>query len=150
ADIRALIVDPNDADVAYAGATGSESNPGGVYRTVDGGVTWTSYSIGLPSSSATALALDLSGAVPRLYAGTRHGVFSIDQVPDEDADGVPSSIENAAPSGGDGNGDGIPDTVQAHVASLVEAGDGAGRGGDSYVSIEVEPVTGNCARLENA
>lgn len=150
ADVRALIVDPNDPDIVYAGSTGSESNPGGVYRTVDGGQTWTSYSIGLPTSAATALALDLSGAVPRLYAGTRHGVYSIDQVPDEDADGVPSSIEGAAPSGGDGNGDGVPDTVQAHVASLLEAGDGVSRAGDSYVSIEVEPVAGTCQRLENA
>lgn len=149
-DIRALIVDPTDPDIAYAGSTGSETNPGGVYRTTDGGQTWTSYSIGLPPSAASALELDLSGAVPRLYAGTRHGVFSIDQVPDEDADGVPSTIESGAPSGGDGNGDGIPDTVQAQVASLLDAGDGAGRGGDRYITIEVEPLQGACARLENA
>ena len=51
--------------------------------------------------------------MPRLYAGTRNGVFSIDQVPDEDSDGVPSAIEAASPNGGDGNGDGIPDTLQA-------------------------------------
>lgn len=150
ADIRALIVDPNNPDIAYAGSTGSETNPGGVYRTLDGGVTWTSYSVGLPSSAATALALDLSGAIPRLYAGTRHGVFSIDQVPDEDLDGVPTAIESGAPNGGDGNGDGIPDTVQAGVASLVEMGDGVRSGGGSYVSIEVEPINGACAQLENA
>jgi photosystem II stability/assembly factor-like uncharacterized protein len=148
ADIRALIVDPTDPDVAYAGSTGSETNPGGVYRTLDGGTSWTSYSIGLPSSSASALELDLSGAVPRLYAGTRGGVYSIDQVPDEDLDGAPSAIEGAAPNGGDGNGDGIPDTVQTQVASLPGAG-GPARGGDSYVSIEVVPVTGSCPRLEN-
>lgn len=148
ADIRVLIVDPTNPDVAYAGSTGSETNPGGVYRTLDGGTSWTSYSIGLPSSAALALELDRSGAVPRLYAGTRGGVYSIDQVPDEDLDGAPSAVEGGAPNGGDGNADGIPDTVQARVASLPGAGDPV-RGGDSYVSVEVVPATGSCPRLEN-
>lgn len=148
ADIRVLLVDPNNADIAYAGSTGTEINPGGVYRTIDGGATWISYSIGLPSSAALALDLDTSGSVPRLYAGTRNGVFQIDQVPDEDGDGVPNSIEANAPNGGDGNGDGIPDTLQEHVASLLGAGD-PGRGGDAYVTVELIPLAGTCARLEN-
>lgn len=148
ADIRVLIVDPTDADTAYAGSTGSESNPGGVYRTTDGGANWTSYSIGLPSSAALALALDQSGVVPRLYAGTRDGVFEIDQVPDEDADGAPTALEAGAPNGGDGNGDGIPDTVQPGVASLTAMGDML-RGGADYISIELVPVEGACAQLEN-
>jgi photosystem II stability/assembly factor-like uncharacterized protein len=147
-DIRALIVDPDDADIAYAGATGTETNPGGVYRTIDGGVTWTSYSIGLPATASLALNLDKSGAVPRLYAGTQHGVFDIDQVPDEDSDGVPTTTEASAPSGGDGNGDGIPDTVQPRVASLPGVGEPL-RGGTDYVSIELVPVSGTCSRLEN-
>jgi len=52
------------------------------------------------------------------------------------------------PNGGDGNGDGIPDTVQPRVASL--PGAGAGRGGEAYVSVELEPLAGACARLENS
>jgi photosystem II stability/assembly factor-like uncharacterized protein len=148
ADIRALIVDPSDADVVYAGSTGSASNPGGVYRSIDGGASWTSYSVGLPSSAALALALDTSGTVPRLYAGTRNGVFSIDQVPDEDTDGVPTTTEAAAPNGGDGNGDGIPDTVQSRVASLRAAGIPS-RGGDGYIAVELVPLAGACTRLEN-
>ncbi|MCK9489501.1 MAG: hypothetical protein M0Q42_08930 [Xanthomonadales bacterium] len=148
ADIRALVVDPDNADIVYAGSTGSEINPGGVYRSVDGGLNWSSYSIGLPSSAASALYLDKSGAIARLYAGTRNGVYSIDQVPDEDSDGVANAIEAAAPNGGDGNGDGIPDTLQAHVASLLDGGDGT-RGGDSYLTLEVEPLLGSCDRLEN-
>ncbi len=148
ADIRALLVDPTDADVVYAAAAGTDGNPGGVYRSLDGGASWTSYSIGLPGSAALALALDRSGAVPRLYAGTRVGVFDIDQVPDEDLDGVPSALEAAAPNGGDGNGDGIPDTVQPRVASM--PGAGAGRGGDAYLSVTLEPLAGACARLENS
>ena len=148
ADIRVVLVDPSDADVVYAGSTGSETNPGGVYRSIDGGATWTSYSIGLPSSAALALDLDVSGSVPRLYAGTRNGVYEIDQVPDEDADGVPNTIEAGAPNGGDGNGDGIPDTVQEQVASLRGAGDAA-RGGDAYLTAELQAQSGACVRLEN-
>jgi photosystem II stability/assembly factor-like uncharacterized protein len=148
ADIRVLLVDPDDADIAYAGATGSDSNPGGVYRTIDGGATWTSYSVGLPSSAAIALELEKSGAVDRLYAGTRNGVFSIDQVPDEDTDGVPTTIESEAPAGGDGNGDGVPDTVQPHVASMPAAGEVV-RGGAGYVSVELVPLEGSCSQLQN-
>ncbi|OQW95282.1 MAG: hypothetical protein BWK79_02950, partial [Beggiatoa sp. IS2] len=37
----------------------------------------------------------------------------------EDDDGVPTDVENAAPNGGDGNNDGIPDSQQSDVASLV-------------------------------
>ncbi len=37
---------------------------------------------------------------------------------DPDADGVPDTVEGAAPNGGDGNGDGVPDNEQTNVASL--------------------------------
>jgi cyclophilin family peptidyl-prolyl cis-trans isomerase len=37
---------------------------------------------------------------------------------DSDSDCVPDSIEVAAPSGGDGNGDGIPDSSQGNVVSF--------------------------------
>jgi hypothetical protein len=37
---------------------------------------------------------------------------------DRDLDGVPDSEEDAAPNGGDMNGDGIPDSWQVHVAWL--------------------------------
>ena len=42
---------------------------------------------------------------------------------DNDGDGVPESVEELAPNGGDGNGDGIPDRDQANVASLPNATD---------------------------
>jgi hypothetical protein len=41
-----------------------------------------------------------------------------------DNDGVPNDIENAAPNGGDANGDGIPDSMQPNVGSLPGATDG--------------------------
>jgi hypothetical protein len=37
--------------------------------------------------------------------------------PPTDADGVPDSVEQGAPNGGDGNGDGSPDAAQSNVAS---------------------------------
>ncbi len=40
---------------------------------------------------------------------------------DTDGDGVNDAIEQAAPNGGDGNGDGIPDYTQSNVASLPAA-----------------------------
>lgn len=42
-------------------------------------------------------------------------------VVDIDADGIPSSIEEAAPNNGDGNRDGLPDAQQPNVASLRNA-----------------------------
>ncbi len=41
-----------------------------------------------------------------------------------DGDNVPDAVEDAAPNGGDGNNDGQPDSDQAHVVSLQNAGDG--------------------------
>lgn len=39
----------------------------------------------------------------------------------DDGDGVPASVENAAPNGGDGNADGIADSEQQNVTSLPSA-----------------------------
>ena len=50
-----------------------------------------------------------------------------------DPSGLDAVVEDGAPNGGDGNGDGTPDSEQAYVASLPNAVDGA------YVTIEAEP-----------
>ena len=42
-----------------------------------------------------------------------------------DGDGIPAVVEDAAPNGGDGNGDGIADSAQNHVTSLPAATSGA-------------------------
>ena len=47
---------------------------------------------------------------------TLNGTGAID-----DTDGIPSSVESAAPNAGDGNNDNIPDKIQDNVASLVAA-----------------------------
>lgn len=48
-----------------------------------------------------------------------------------DGDGVPASVENAAPNGGDGNNDGTLDSLQANVASLPSATPAA-----DYITLE--------------
>ncbi|WP_160111925.1 HYR domain-containing protein, partial [Aquimarina sp. AU58] len=58
----------------------------------------------------------------------------------EDGDGVTGTIEDAGPNGGDGNGDGIPDSSQGNVATIPIA-DGTG-----YVTIE---TTGICFQISS-
>ncbi len=53
-----------------------------------------------------------------------------------DADGLPANVEDAAPNDGDGNDDGVPDRLQANVASLPDAT------GTSYVSVST-----SCAQI---
>ena len=55
--------------------------------------------------------------------------------PDPDNDGVEASIEDAGPNGGDGNNDGIQDSVQLDVTSLPTAE------GSDYLVIQSQPGT---------
>jgi hypothetical protein len=52
--------------------------------------------------------------------------------PPDDGDELPAFVEDGAPNGGDGNADGIPDRLQANVASLPNAVDGR------YVTFSVD------------
>lgn len=116
-DVRALLVDPSTPGTIYAASGGlGPANPGGVYKSTDGGATWMSMSVGLPASSATALTLDPIDPTI-LYAGTAGGVYSIVQLPDTDADGVPDLIENSGPNGGDANKSGFQDSTEANVGT---------------------------------
>ena len=134
-DVRALLIDPNDAtgETIYAGTGGDGANPGGVYRSTNGGASWNSLSIGLPAYAATSLAMPARtvGAAPRILAGTNSGVWDYTSAPDEDADGSPSAVE-ASVLAGDGNGDGILDAQQRGVSSL---------GAPVGASVPTEPVT---------
>lgn len=114
-DIRKLLVDPIAPNILYAAGAGTTANPGAVYRSDDGGANWRSISIGLPVGSATELALDPFNATI-LHAGTVSGVWSLEQLPDADGDGIPDSVEGGI-NGGDGNADGNPDALQGDVGS---------------------------------
>ncbi len=67
--IRAVVVDPASNSTVYAGSEG-----GGVFKSLDGGVTWRAINNGdLPSLFVRDLILDPSDG-SMLYAGTSSGV----------------------------------------------------------------------------
>src|SRR5262252_5575965 len=67
--IGILAIDPVDPSTLYAGTPN-----GGVFKSVDSGLTWTPMSTGLTSPFLSALVIDpLKPAT--LYAGTDDGVF---------------------------------------------------------------------------
>jgi len=74
--VSAIVFDPGDERVAYAGYAGS----GGphLWKTVDGGATWTDIDgtgqTGLPDSTVNAIAIDPEDSM-RIYAGTDAGLF---------------------------------------------------------------------------
>ena len=121
-DIRAITVntpsDPGLAEAVYIAGAGTAANPGAVYRSTDGGVTWVSISIGLPADAALAITTD-PRVRARVLAGTNLGVWEITQQSDLDGDGAPDAQEGNAPNGGDGNGDGQPDSIQGDVGSTI-------------------------------
>ncbi len=66
--VTAIAFDPRNPDTLYA-ATRFQ----GVFRSPDGGESWTPFNAGLTNLSATSLAIDPSGTV--LHVGTSGGVF---------------------------------------------------------------------------
>jgi photosystem II stability/assembly factor-like uncharacterized protein len=72
--VNALVVDPANPEVFYAG-TGSTGSGSGVYKSEDAGVTWRKIVEGLPSEDVVALAFD-HGDSPTLYAAVGNGVFA--------------------------------------------------------------------------
>src|SRR5262245_27917922 len=66
--VRALTIDPSSPTTLYAGT----ASDGGVYKSTNGGVSWTAVNSGLSSTTVLALAIDRS--MPAiLYAGTSGG-----------------------------------------------------------------------------
>ena len=66
---RALLIDPNNPNVMYAGAVS-----GGVWKTIDGGASWSTVTDFLPNIAVCALAFDPNDS-RTLYAGTGEGYF---------------------------------------------------------------------------
>lgn len=172
-DPRDLIIDPaNTARMYYQDFATRR-----VLVSDDGGVSWGSISNGLYVGSGASLLLDTLSPQPRLLLGGITGLFTLAREDDTDLDGVPSAMEAAAPNGGDGNFDTLPDNQQANVASLAplgaQGGPAVGQGGQAqqgsgggqlpathddemlhgaeggYLTITVTPLSGNCALLED-
>jgi hypothetical protein len=68
-DIRVMAVDPASASIVYAATWG-----GGVYRSPNGGTTWTAVTTGLGSNHVSAFVLD-AAAPTHLIAGTDAGIY---------------------------------------------------------------------------
>ena len=71
---RTLLVDPNNADIMYAGAV-----DGGIWKTTNGGALWQPLDDFLPNIAVTAMAFDPSNS-GTIYAGTGEGFFNADGV----------------------------------------------------------------------
>jgi photosystem II stability/assembly factor-like uncharacterized protein len=151
-DVRDIAID--SAGIVYAAAAGNAGNPGGVYQSKDFGATWQSFSIGLDALvNVLQIRIDESGINPILYAGTTQSVHSIELLPDGDSDGVSDTTELAAPNAGDANNDGMADSNQNNVSSLpivaINNKLASNKGISDYVTIEVTPISGSCANLED-
>lgn len=71
---RALIIDPRSPDTLYAGGVA-----GGVWKSTDGGASWTALDDLAPSLAIGSLAMDPSNS-NIVYAGTGEGYFNEDAV----------------------------------------------------------------------
>ena len=77
--VTTLVIDPSTPATLYAGTEPAQAptEDGGVFKSVDGGVTWSQRSTGLPSSGVRISVLKIDPATPStLYAVTNgDGIF---------------------------------------------------------------------------
>jgi photosystem II stability/assembly factor-like uncharacterized protein len=83
--VSAVIVEPQNSSILFAASFG-----GGVYRSTDGGQTWSPFNAGLAGRFLTGLAISPSGAC--LHAADASGIFSLVTRPDPCAAPVNASI----------------------------------------------------------
>ena len=152
--VRDIAIDRNNSSRIYVAVSGTGAEPGGVARSLDSGATWNSISTALPARGAFKIAARGS----QLYVGTIAGVYGFFQGPDPDLDNVQSSVEDAAPNGGDLNNDGVPDSTQSNSASFLikSVNDGNDRritlGRTNYGNadtVEERSILGSCSQLNN-
>jgi photosystem II stability/assembly factor-like uncharacterized protein len=73
--VSTLAVDPQNPRTVYAGTYGR-----GVFKTTDGGTSWSAVNSGLTTLSVNSLAIDPQNP-NTIYAGTGGGVFAITFAP---------------------------------------------------------------------
>ncbi|MBP7777295.1 MAG: cadherin-like domain-containing protein [Acidobacteria bacterium] len=71
---RALLIDPGNASIMYAGGVA-----GGVWKSIDAGASWTPLSDLMANIAVVSLAFDPANA-NTIYAGTGEGVFNGDAI----------------------------------------------------------------------
>ncbi|MBK7601466.1 MAG: hypothetical protein IPJ07_24260 [Acidobacteria bacterium] len=71
--IREIVGSPANPDVVYIIAADTANGPGRIYRSQDGGDTWSPLSAGLNNLSVISIAIDLSGQFG--IAGTEDGAY---------------------------------------------------------------------------
>jgi hypothetical protein len=71
--VTSLAVDPTNPEIIYAGTTnlGNGWIPAGVFRSVNGGQSWSQMNTGLTDSEVLSVGVNATGT--RVYAGTRAG-----------------------------------------------------------------------------
>ncbi len=71
--VTSLAVDPTNPDILYAGTTnlGNGWIPAGVFRSVNGGQSWSQMNVGLTDLEVLSVAVNATGT--RVYAGTNSG-----------------------------------------------------------------------------
>lgn len=151
AEVRALHLDATKPYRVFASLAGTDTAPGGVYRSTDGGASWKSTSIDLPSDGGGALTLTQLGGVETLHTGSGEGAWISSQQSDTDADGATDAAEDLAPNGGDGNNDGFADRLQSGVATVnLDANKGAAQQG-TLSDIQLRPsIKGSsCTQIVN-
>jgi photosystem II stability/assembly factor-like uncharacterized protein len=73
--VSTFAVDPQNPRTVYAGVGGR-----GVFKTTDGGTSWSAVNSGLTTLSVNSLAIDRQNP-STIYAGTAGGVFAITFAP---------------------------------------------------------------------
>ncbi len=71
-NVQALAIDPTDAKVIYVGTGWESFNGNGVYKSIDGGTTWSPANRGMLDYGISALAVDPANA-QTVYAGGIEG-----------------------------------------------------------------------------
>ncbi len=81
--VSGIVVHPRDASIAYATMAGYNPDKpapfgkGHVFRTTDGGATWSDVSANLPDVPANDVVIDPDGASVTIYVATDAGVFRL-------------------------------------------------------------------------